>query len=652
MEKIVSTVEELESVLLVAFGPCGQAVLVQQPTGQFTITRSGLDILTAYFPSPQKNPYLRVLLDCVRTLHKDLGDGVNDADNRGSLDDLDIQCEVNRVIQEHKATKKESKDSILGILLLTSVVLPDLSIFCLGREGVSIVQGIPFEEMGYIHSVLMTLQHSTDTDCLILAVKSETVGSKEYTWLDLPNVSQLILSAPTPEICLLYSQACNNALKLVSGVWDVQQQGVIGAQRQWERRHTSSMVHLAVSRGCNWNSGNQLFSCVHILSDSVFYLAFGGKEKVCCPICDSCLRLRLESQSLGMHSLSLICDTRVAPRMLGWNVPAEELVHIPEHWMSYPEPNPLYHYTLALLYTVFCFVAVIGNGLVIWIFTSAKSLQTPSNVFVVNLAICDFMMMMKTPIFIYNSFNLGFASGFLGCQIFAFVGSLSGIGAGMTNAFIAYDRYRTIAKPFGGKLTSGKAIMMVLVIWAYTIPWAVMPLLEFWGRFAPEGFLTSCSFDFLEETSENHSFVMTIFVFSYVIPMSFIIYFYSQIVAKKMNVDSLRSNQAQNQTSAEIRIAKAAISICFLFVAAWTPYAVMALIGAFGNKAMLTPGVTMIPACTCKLVACLDPYVYAISHPRYRVELQKRVPWLSIKESQGSSETSSVVTTNSATTTN
>lgn len=45
---------------------------------------------------------------------------------------------------------------------------------------------------------------------------------------------------------------------------------------------------------------------------------------------------------------------------------------------------------------------------------------------------------------------------------------------------------------------------------------------------------------------------------------------------------------------------------------------VMALIGAFGNKALLTPGVTMIPACCCKFVACIDPYVYAISHPRYR----------------------------------
>lgn len=140
-------------------------------------------------------------------------------------------------------------------------------------------------------------------------------------------------------------------------------------------------------------------------------------------------------------------------------------------------------------------------------------------------------------------------------------------------------------------------------------------------------------------------FVGTIFTFSYLIPMSLIIYYYSQIVsnvvhhektlreqAKKMNVESLRSNQNQQNQSAEIRIAKAAITICFLFVASWTPYAVLALIGAFGDQKLLTPGVTMIPACACKFVACLDPYVYAISHPRYRIELNNRLPWLAIKE--------------------
>ncbi|CAL1674982.1 unnamed protein product [Lasius platythorax] len=333
------------------------------------------------------------------------------------------------------------------------------------------------------------------------------------------------------------------------------------------------------------------------------------------------------------------------PRLLGWNVPAEELVHIPEHWLVYPEPNPSLHYLLAIVYTLFTFVALLGNGLVIWIFSSAKSLRTPSNMFVVNLAFCDFVMMLKAPIFIYNSFNAGFATGHLGCQIFACMGALSGIGASMTNAAIAYDRYSTIARPLDGKLSRGQVMLLIVLIWTYAIPWALMPLMHVWGRFVPEGFLTSCTFDYLTDTPEIRYFVATIFTFSYCIPMSFIIYYYSQIVshvvnhekalreqAKKMNVESLRSNASTNAQSAEIRIAKAAITICFLFVLSWTPYGTLAMIGAFGNKALLTPGVTMIPACTCKFVACLDPYVYAISHPRYRLELQKRLPWLELQE--------------------
>lgn len=341
------------------------------------------------------------------------------------------------------------------------------------------------------------------------------------------------------------------------------------------------------------------------------------------------------------------------PRLLGWNIPAEEIIHIPDHWLVYPEPNPSLHYLLALIYIIFMFVALLGNGLVIWVFCSAKSLRTPSNMFVVNLALCDFFMMLKAPIFIYNSFYTGFALGHLGCQIFAFIGSLSGIAAGMTNAAIAYDRYSTIAHPLDGKLSRGQVMLFVAVIWIYTLPWALMPLMEVWGRFVPEGFLTSCSFDYLTDSNDIRSFVTTIFVFSYVIPMSLVIYYYSQIVshvvahekalreqAKKMNVESLRSNSNTNAQSAEVRIAKAAITICFLYISSWTPYAVAAMIGAFGNKSLLTPAVTMLPALTCKLVACLDPYVYAISHPRYRLELQKRLPWLELQEAPVNDTTS------------
>lgn len=46
-----------------------------------------------------------------------------------------------------------------------------------------------------------------------------------------------------------------------------------------------------------------------------------------------------------------------------------------------------------------------------------------------------------------------------------------------------------------------------------------------------EGFLTSCSFDYLTDTDHIRVFVAVMFVVCYCIPMSAIIYFYSQIVS-------------------------------------------------------------------------------------------------------------------------
>lgn len=157
-------------------------------------------------------------------------------------------------------------------------------------------------------------------------------------------------------------------------------------------------------------------------------------------------------------------------------------------------------------------------------------------------------------------------------------------------------------------------------------------------------FLTTCSFDFLTLDDDTRVFTACIFVWAYAIPMLFIAVFYIKMFnhimahekmlkdqAKKMNVQSL-SNKDDGAQSVELRIAKACFTIFFLFVVAWTPYAIVALIGSFGNQNLLTPVATMIPAVCAKIVSCIDPWVYAISHPRYRAVLEKRVAWMGIRE--------------------
>lgn len=62
--------------------------------------------------------------------------------------------------------------------------------------------------------------------------------------------------------------------------------------------------------------------------------------------------------------------------------------------------------------------------------------------FVINLALFDLLMMLEIPMFIVNSFSQRLMGYDTGCNIYAVLGSLSGIGGAITNAVIAYDRYK------------------------------------------------------------------------------------------------------------------------------------------------------------------------------------------------------------------
>lgn len=343
-------------------------------------------------------------------------------------------------------------------------------------------------------------------------------------------------------------------------------------------------------------------------------------------------------------------------RFLGWNVAPEhsDLVH--PHWRGFLAPEKFWHIGLALVYTMLIVMSVVGNGCVIWIFSTSKSLRTASNIFIVNLAVFDLVMAVEMPMFVVNCFMERMLGWELGCDVYAALGAVSGLGQSITNAAIAFDRYRTISCPIDGRLNSKQAAVIVAFTWSWTMPFTVLPLLKVWGQFTTEGFLTTCSFDYLTDDQDTRAFVICIFVWAYVIPLSFIVYFYSQLLqsirnhekmlrdqAKKMNVKSLVSNQ-DKERSIELRIAKVAFTIFFLFLMAWTPYATVALIGAFGNRELLTPLATMLPAVFAKTVSCIDPWIYAINHPRYRQELQKRCRWMGIHEPEVSHDSASAQT--------
>lgn len=208
-----------------------------------------------------------------------------------------------------------------------------------------------------------------------------------------------------------------------------------------------------------------------------------------------------------------------------------------------------------------------------------------------------------------------------------------------TMAAIAIDRYYAIARPLhvAKFMTRKKAFLMIVAVWIWSFASALPPIFG-WGRYIPEGFQTSCTYDYLTRTENNRSFILFLYIFGFAVPLAIIFSCYGMIVravkvhenemkktAKKLNAE-MRSNQEKKNM--EIRVAKIAVSILALYLLSWMPYATVALIGMFGDASFVTPFWSEIPVLFAKASAMHNPLVYALSHPKFRAALQNRFPWL------------------------
>ncbi len=144
-------------------------------------------------------------------------------------------------------------------------------------------------------------------------------------------------------------------------------------------------------------------------------------------------------------------------------------------------------------------------------------------------------------------------------------------------------------------------------------------------------FILRCSFDGLTTTQNNKTHILASTVFLFVLPIFVIFGCYYFIVkavfnhedelrqqAKKMNVTSLRSNADQQAVSAEIRIAKVAIINVSLWVMAWSPFAIVCMLGTWGDTSRITPLICELPVILAKTSCAYNPVIYALSHPKYR----------------------------------
>ena len=199
--------------------------------------------------------------------------------------------------------------------------------------------------------------------------------------------------------------------------------------------------------------------------------------------------------------------------------------------------------------------------------------------------------------------------------------------------------------------------------WLYSLIWAVLPFFTS-NRYALEGFLTSCSFDYISKNLSNRIVIISIFIGGFFIPLILISLFYTLIiyllrkseiyltykirnksVSNSTNINSLnifvesslsRVNKKLSTitvsskysghlkssvyTKREIKLVKMVSLIVLMFVIAWTPYALVTLVAQFGSniEAYINPYTTSLPALFAKTSSIYNPFIYTLSNKDFR----------------------------------
>lgn len=295
------------------------------------------------------------------------------------------------------------------------------------------------------------------------------------------------------------------------------------------------------------------------------------------------------------------------------------------------------HYIIGSVILLVGMMGMLGNALVIYVFCRSRTLQSPSNLLVVNLAAADFLMSLtQSPVFFVASLHRRWVFGELACELYAFCGALFGITSMMTLTAIAVDRCLAITRPLAllGGVSRGRVLAVLTGVWLYSLGWSLPPFFG-WSAYVPEGLQTSCSWDYMSFTATVRAYTILLFAFVFFIPLGLIAGCYFAIfravrrAGQEMEqLNCGETNKAYERLRGEWRLAKVALGVILLFIISWSPYSAVALTATAGYAHLLTPYMNSVPAVIAKASAIHNPIIYAITHPKYRAAIGRYIPLL------------------------
>ncbi|KAG7469341.1 hypothetical protein MATL_G00127880 [Megalops atlanticus] len=235
-------------------------------------------------------------------------------------------------------------------------------------------------------------------------------------------------------------------------------------------------------------------------------------------------------------------------------------------------------------------VSILGNGVVLLVFSRKRTHLRPPELMTINLAICDFgYSLLGAPFLIYSSMSHAWVFGEAGCVWYGIQGSVFGIGSLITTCLISLERCLKICSfRYGQWIERRHVAMSVGLVWIYTIFWASLPLVGF-GSYGPEPFGTSCTINWwrLKSSLNDRIYICLTMTLCFAIPaLTMIASYVTILLTVHRSGRSLASipSSAVSHSKKDLRLTRIAAVVCSTFLVAWTPYAIVSIYSALVAK--------------------------------------------------------------------
>ncbi|XP_041932672.1 thyrotropin-releasing hormone receptor b [Alosa alosa] len=302
----------------------------------------------------------------------------------------------------------------------------------------------------------------------------------------------------------------------------------------------------------------------------------------------------------------------------------------------------------AVLVFVICVLGIIGNTMVILVVLTTKHMRTPTNCYLVSLAVADLMVLTAAGLpniadSIYGSWVFGHY-GCLGITYFQYLG-INASSCSITAFTI--ERYIAICHPIKAQFlcTLSRAKKIILLVWGLTLLYCVLWLYlsDTVETVYKDVTIISCAYKM------KRSVYMPIYFFDFgiffVVPLTLATILYGLIarilflnpltceknanrksdVGKGNTVVNLKKSSHCSNTTATSRrqVTKMLAVVVILFALLWMPYRTLVVVNSFLEQAYLDTWFLLFCRSCIYLNSAVNPVIYNAMSQKFRAAFRK-----------------------------